>query len=160
EPFLRADQDVAAEPFVERQRLPLLDGLFALTLAEVRREGGDWVLAAPPDQVLGELALLFRDLRIALELLGVDARHVEAGLDAVVEEDRVQELAAGRRETERDVRDAEDGLAARQLLLDEADAFDRLDAGPDVVLVAGPDREDERVEDDVLRLDTVLLGEE
>ena len=48
---------------------------------------------------------------VALELLGVDDRHVEAGLHAVVEEDRVEHLAAGRRQAERDVRDAEDRLA-------------------------------------------------
>ncbi len=97
---------------------------------------------------------------VALELLGVDDRHVEAGLHAVVEEDRVQHLAAGRRQAEGDVGDAEDGLAARQLLLDQADALDRLDAGADVVLVAGADREDQRVEEDVLRRDAVLLGQQ
>ena len=42
-------------------------------------------------------------------------------------------------------------MHSRQRLLDEADALDRLDAGADVVLVAGADREDQRVEEDVLR---------
>jgi mannose-6-phosphate isomerase-like protein (cupin superfamily) len=64
----------------------------------------------------------------------------------VVEEDRVEHLASRRGETERHVRHAEDGLAARQLVFDQPDAFDRLDARADVVLVAGADREDERVE--------------
>ena len=94
ETFFRADEDVAPQTLVERQRLPFLDRLLGLALAEVRRECRDRVLAAPPDEVLGELPLLRRDLRVALELLRVDDRHVEPGLDAVVEEDRVQHLAA------------------------------------------------------------------
>jgi hypothetical protein len=156
-PFLRADQDVARQALVERQRLPLLDRLLGLALAKVGRESGDRVLATPPDEVSASFRSSFRDLGVALELLRVDDRHVEAGLHAVVEEDRVQHLAPGRRQAERHVGNAEDGLAARQLLLDEPDALDRLDAGADVVLVAGPDAEHERVEDDVLGVDAVLL---
>ena len=52
------------------------------------------------------------------------------------------------------------GLAARQRFLDQPDALDRLDAGADVVAVAGADREDQRIEDDVLGLDAVFFGQQ
>ena len=38
-----------------------------------------------------------------------------------------------------------------------ADALDGLDRGADVVAVAGADREDQRIEDDVLGLDAVAV---
>ena len=41
-----------------------------------------------------------------------------------------------------------------------ANAFDRLDAGADVVFVAGADRENQRIEDDVFGLDAVLFSEQ
>ena len=41
-----------------------------------------------------------------------------------------------------------------------ADALDGLDGGADVVAVAGADREDQRIEDDVLGRDAVLLGQQ
>ncbi len=124
------------------------------------REGRDRVVAAPEDQVLGQPPLLLGDGGVALELLGVDDREVEAGAHAVVEEDGVQDLAPGAREAEGHVRDAEDRLRAREGVLDQAHALHRLRARADVVLVAGADREDERVEDDVLLGDAVLLGQE
>ena len=78
----------------------------------------------------------------------------------MIEEDRVEHLASGIRQTERDVADAEDRLRVRQRFLDQADAFDRLDRAADVVLVAGRAREDERVEDDVARADAEVLREQ
>ena len=110
--FLGAFHDVAREPLVQRQLdAGVLRGPRAP--AEVGREGGHRVRAAPVDQVLGELALLLRDRGVALEPLAVDDRVVEAGLGALVEEDRVQHLAARGGQAEGHVRDAEDGLAAR-----------------------------------------------
>ncbi len=59
-----------------------------------------------------------RDLGVARQPLGVDDRGVEPGLGGVVEEDRVEDLAAGGRQTEADVRDAEDGARLRHRLLE------------------------------------------
>src|SRR5208282_6275341 len=39
-------------------------------------------------------------------------------------------------------------------------AFDGLDAGADIVFVAGADRENERIEDDIFGLDAVFLDEQ
>ena len=52
------------------------------------------------------------------------------------------------------------GFATRQRFLDQPDAFDRLDAGADIIFVAGADRENQRIEDDVLGLDAVFFGEQ
>ena len=147
-PVLRALEDVARQALVERQVAALLD---RLSSAPWRGSGRlKAAIGSSPRHQIRSSARRRSSSGIdgvALELLGVDDRHVEAGLHAVVEEDRVQHLASGRRQAERDVGDAEDGLALRQRLLDQADALDRLDAGADVVLVAGADREDQRVED-------------
>ena len=126
----------------------------------MRGEGGHGVLATPVDEILGEPALLLGNRGVALELLGVDDRQVEARAHAVVEEDGVQHLAPGGRQTEGDVADAEDRLRPWQRFLDEPDALDRLRPRADVVLVAGAHREDQRIEDDVLLRHAVLLGEE
>ena len=157
---LRAFEDVAGEAIVERHRLAIFGGDGAFALAEMCGECGDRIVAAPPDQILGELALLFGNRRIALQLFGVDDREVEAGLHAMIEHHGVQHFAAGLRQSEGDVGDAEDGFATRQRLLDQPDAFDRFDAGADIIFVAGADREDQRIEDDVLGLDAVLFGEQ
>src|SRR3989454_11169676 len=83
-----------------------------------------------------------------------------SGLCRVVEEDGVQDLAARRRQAERDVGDPEDRLALGEARLDRADALDRLDGRADIVRVARAHREDQRVEEQVTRGHAVLLGEE
>ena len=67
------------------------------------------------------------DLGVRRDLLRMDERAVEAGLDAVMQEHRVERRARGRLEPERDVGDAERRQHAGQLALDQPDAFDRLD---------------------------------
>src|SRR5262249_53663258 len=73
---------------------------------------------------------------------------------------RVKHLAACVRQAEGHVGDAQARPGAGQLLLDETDGLNGFDAGADIVLVAGADRKDQRVEDDVLRLDAVLAGQQ
>ena len=153
----RSFEDVERQPLVERQRLALLDERLDLLFAEVGGECGDRIVAAPPDQILGEAPLFLGDRDVALQLLGVDDRKIESGLHAVIEHHRVQHLAPRFRQSEGNVGHAEDRLAARQRCLDQPDAFDRFDGRADVVAIAGADRKDQRVEDDVLGLDAVLL---
>jgi hypothetical protein len=95
-----------------------------------------------------------------VQLLGIDDREVEPGLHAMIEHHGVQHFTARLGQSKGHVRDAENRLAARERFLDQADAFDRFDAGADVILVAGADREDERIEDDVLGLDAVFFCEQ
>ncbi len=78
----------------------------------------------------------------------------------MIEHHGVKHFAARLRQSERDVRDAENGFATRQRLLDQPDALDGLDAGADIIFVAGADRENQRIEDDVLGLDAVFFGEQ
>ena len=78
----------------------------------------------------------------------------------MVEHHGVENFASRLGQSERDVGDAKDRLATRQRLFDQPNAFDRLDARADIILVAGADREDERIEDDVLGLDAVFFGEQ
>ena len=76
-------------------------------------------------------------------------------LDALVDEDRVEDVAGRRVEAEADVGDAERGVGARELLLD---LLDGVHGGHGVlaeVLVARGEREGEGVEDEVGLLEAV-----
>ena len=133
-------------------------GLLALGL-EVVDEELERVLAAVEDEVVGEAALLVADLAVRRDVVRVDHREVQPGLDAVVQEDGVQDRARGRRDAEAHVRDAERGLHAGDLGLDAADALDRLDGGRLPLVVTGGEREREHVEDQRLALEAVALAQ-
>ena len=77
------------------------------------------VLAAVEDEVVGELALVVVDLAVGRDVVRVDHREVQPGLDAVVQEDGVQHRARGQADAEGDVGDAERGQHAGQLGLDQ-----------------------------------------
>ncbi len=77
--------------------------------------------------------------------------RVEPGLDALVQEHRVEHLPGGRVEAEGDVGDAERGLHVGVAPLDLADRLDRLEAVAAGLLLAGGDREGQAVDEDVAR---------
>ena len=132
-------------------------GLGALRL-EVRDEDLERVIAAVEDEVVGERALVLGDLAVRRDVVRVDHRQVEPRVHAVVQEDRVEDRARARRDAEADVRDAERGLDAGDLGLDAADALDRLDRRRLPLVVAGRQREGQRVEDQQLAVEPVLLA--
>ena len=118
--------------------------------------------AAVEHDVLARLAQLRVDRLVDRELAGIDDAHVHAGLDGVIEKDRVHRLAHRlvAAEREREVGDAARNMHMRQF---RADAARRLDKGEAVAIVlfdAGRDREDVRVEHDVFRRKADLLGQE
>ena len=94
------------------------------------------VAAAVVDEVEADLPGPLVDLGQRQDLGGVDDGGVEAGLHALVEEDRVEDLAGRRVEAERHVGEPEDGVDAGQLGLDPPDALDGLDAVPPALLHA------------------------
>src|SRR5262249_56050406 len=116
--------------------------------------------AAYPRPFPGAPRFSLGDRGVALEPLGVDDGVVEPGLGAVVEEHRVQHLAARGRQPERDVGDAENGPALGEALLDGAQPLDGLHRRAYVVRVAGAHREYQRVEDQVASREPVLPAEE
>ncbi len=73
------------------------------------------------EQSLGETTFAFGNAREPFQFLRVHNRQVEPGFGAVVTEDGVDDLTSGGGEAEGDVRDAEDRLDIRDLLLDETD---------------------------------------
>ena len=101
------------------------------------------------DHVERHPALLVGDPVHRHDLRRVHDRGVQAGLDALVEEDRVQHHAGGRVEAEGDVGQPEGGLHVGEEPLDLADGLDRLDPVAAGLLLAGGDREGEAVDDDV-----------
>ncbi len=111
-------------------------------------------------QIIRQRALVARNLGVRLHVRRVHDRHVEPGLDAVMQEHRVQHGARRRRETEAHVRDAQTGEDAGQLALDETNSFDRLDRRVDPLGVARREREREVVVDQILRGEPVLADDD
>ena len=156
------------EPLLDRPVAPgeiALAGLAAagalVALGEVEQALGG-VGAAVEDDVLAGLAQLRLDAVVDGELAGIDDAHVHAGLDGVVEEDRVHRLAhrVVAAEGEGDVGDAAGDVDMRQRGDDAAGRLDEVDAVVVVLLDAGGDGEDVGVEDDVLGREADLLGQE
>ncbi len=160
--LLLAAQDVPVEGLLGLHaggRVGRLGGLLRLALV-VGDEALQRVVAAVEDEVVGELALLLGDLRVRRDVVRVDHREIEPGLDAVVQEDGVEDRSRLKADAEAHVGDAEARLDARELLLDRADALDRLDRRRLPLVVAGREREGEGVEDQQLGVHPVLFADE
>ena len=160
QPVLRPLHDVAGQAFVQRARHAALLLLAPLPAPEVRGERGHRIVAPVEEQVLRQLHLFRRNAVVALQPLRVDDGEVQAGLRREVQVHGVQDLAAGGRQPEAHIGDPEDRLGARELLLQEGDRGQRLLGGAQIVLVARPDREHQRIPDDVLGRHAVLLREQ
>ena len=97
---------------------------------EVVDEPLERVLAAVEDEVVGELALLVGDLAVGRDVVRVDHREVEPGLDAVVQEDRVEDRARAGGETPKETLETpSEVFTPGSSALIAADALDRLDRG-------------------------------
>ena len=119
------------------------------------------VLAAVEDEVVGELALVLGDLAVGRDVVRVDHREVQPGLDAVVQEDGVQDARARAAPMPKETLETpSEVLTPGQLGLDQADALDRLDRGRLPLVVAGGEREGQRVEDQQLGVEPVLVADE
>ena len=108
--ILLAAQDVPVQGLLGLHALGRVGGLGLGLLAlglEVGDEALQRVLAPVEDEVVGQLALLVGDLAVGGDVVGVDHRQVEPGLDAVMQEDRVEHGARPRRDAEGDVGDPE-----------------------------------------------------
>jgi hypothetical protein len=131
-----------------RQVRPIL-GLALLQSGQLdQRLAGAGV--AVEHHVLHLVAQLRLQVVVHAEHAGIDDAHAHAGLDGVVEEDGVDRLAhrVVAAEAEAHVGDAAADLGVGQVLLDPRHRVDEVD-GVVVVLDAGGDGEDVRVEDDV-----------
>jgi len=101
------------------------------------------------DQVERDLPLLRGDLRDRQDLTGVHDRRGQPGLDALVQEHRVEYLPGRRVEAERDVGDTQgevDSWVAGGYL---PNRFDGLDPVPPSFLLPGGDRKGQGVDEDV-----------
>ena len=112
--------------------------------------------------ILAGLAQLRIEIVVHRHLAGIDDAHVHAGFDRVIEEHRVHRLAHRlvAAERERQVRHAAGDVHAGQVRPDPARRLDEVDAVVVVLLDAGRDREDVRIEDDVLGREADLLRQD
>src|SRR6185437_3891855 len=122
--------------------------------------GGKGARRRIEEQVFGKGAFGFGNRGEARDAFGVDDGEIEAGLRAVIQEHGIDDFARAGGKAEGDVGNTEHGADVRKLLLDEANAFDRLDGAADIIFVAGGAGEDEGIEDDVGRGDRVFFGEQ
>ena len=118
--------------------------------------------AAVEEDILDPLEELRIDLLIDGQLPRIDDPHLHPGTDGVVEEGGVHRLADGviATEGEGDVAHPPRHLHQRHRLLDQPRGLDEVDGVAVVFLDTGGDGEDVGVEDDVLRRESGLLGEE
>ena len=118
--------------------------------------------AAIEDHVFHPLAERRLDVFIDGQLPGVDDAHVESGVDGVVQERGIECLADGvvAAEGEGDVAHAAGDLHVGQQFLDLPRGLDEIHAVAGVLLDAGADGQDVRVENDVGRLHARLFREQ
>jgi hypothetical protein len=152
------------EPLLDRpaRAVFLLDRarFYAFEQAHELRERVVAVSAPVVDQVERDFPLAIVDAVQRDDARRVHDRGVEPGIAALVQEHAVEHVAGDRLEAERHVRQAEDRRRARQLGLDATDRLDGLHRVSAQIVVAGGERERERVEDQVGRLDAVLVDGE
>ncbi|CAM5624457.1 hypothetical protein SAURM35S_07320 [Streptomyces aurantiogriseus] len=161
-----AVDDAALEALLQRQGgqflgLAGLEGLGGGALEELHEllEGVVALGAAVVDEVESGLDLFLAEAGDREDLRGVDDRGVQARLDALVEEDGVEQDAGGRVEAEGDVRQAQGGLDVGVAALELADRLDGGDAVLAGLLLTGADREGQGVDEDVLLADAPVAGQ-
>src|SRR6185503_8311973 len=159
ERMLQALHDRPAAP---RELLDLAPSRFALVARRDLQQPLRGVGPAIQDHVLDALAQLRVDVFVDRQLPGVDDAHRQAGLDGVIQEYRVHRLAhrVVAAERERDVADAAADVRVRTTALDRGRRLDEIVRVVVVLLDAGGDREDIRIEDDVFRRKARLLGQQ
>lgn len=103
-----------------------------------------------------------RDLVIDLQLAGVDDTHGQAVLDRVVQEHRVDGFThrVVATERERHVGHTARTQGVRQVVADVGTGLDEIDGVVVVLLDAGGDGEDVRVEDDVFRREAHIIDQD
>ena len=95
-------------------------------------------------------------------MAGVDDAHIHAGADGVVQKRRVHRLAhhVVAAERERNVAHAAGNFAQRQFLFDPPRGFDEIERVAIVLLDAGADGEDVRIENNVAAREADFLGQQ
>ena len=147
-----------------RQARFFSDCLRALPLVAFGEREQSFGRVRPPveDDILAGLAQLGIDLGIDRKLAGVDDAHIHAGRDGVIEKDRMHGLAhrlvAAKREGE--IGNAAGNMDERKPLANLPRGLDEIDAVIVVFVDAGRDRENIRIEDDVLGRKSGLLRQD
>ena len=120
------------------------------------------VVAPVEEHIFDALAQFRLDLFVNRELAGIDDRHVEPGPDGVIQKRRMHRFAHGvvAAKGKRNVADAAADARAGQVRFDPARRLDEIDRVIAMLLEAGRDRQDVRIENDVVRRKAGALGQE
>ena len=112
-----------------------------------------------PDEVEGRMALLIGDTRHRQNLRRVHDGGVKANLNAFVQKDRVEYLPSSGVESERDIRQAQNGLYCGKAPFEFPNTLDGFDSVASRFLLPGCNRESEHVDHDVVDLHPPRFGE-
>src|SRR5262249_54302242 len=124
----------------------------------VRDELWQRLLRAVEEQVIAELALPLWDLGVGSDVCRIDYRRVQPRLHRMVKEDAIERGAGVGRDAKGDVAYTQDGQYARQRRLDAADALQCLEGAVAQLLLPRRHWEGQRVEEQRLGVETVLLS--
>ena len=114
------------------------------------------IRAAVEDQIFGELFLTSGDVSIRCDMRRINNGHIQAGLYAVIQHDRIQHRAGLRRQTKGKIRDAQRSQHTRQILLDKADSLHGLNRRVGEFGVACGQGEGKSIEDQRFRAQAML----
>ncbi len=155
------------QPLVDRLGTPLQVFFRALAAFALKTFGKcqqtiGGVGATVEHDVLAGVTQFLVDVFVDGELAGVDDAHVHAGGDGVVQEHRMHRLAHALVATKREgeVRDATRDMDQRHAPADFAGRLDEVDAVVVVLFDARRDGKDVGIEDDVLRREADLFGQD
>ncbi len=157
-----AVDDALLQPILDRPARPVLllerGGLDVLEESEELLERVVVVGATVVDEIEAHLHVARVETVERQDPSGVDDGGVEAGLLALVQVHRVEDVACGRLEAEGDVGQAEDRLGLGKLLLDQADAVEGRHPVAAALLDAGGQGECQGIEEQVTGVDAIALG--
>ncbi len=115
------------------------------------------VRAAVEDQVFAQFFFLGRNVRIRRDVSGIHDGHIQTGLHAVIQHDRVQSGAGLRCKAKGEIAYAQRSHHAREILFDQSNPFDGFNCGFGELLVTSGERESQCIIDEIFRLESVII---
>ena len=161
QPLAVAINDTVLEAPFHRLRALLRRGIGGFAASEKLQDFLQRIIifrAAIIDQILRNLHFLGRDLMQRLDLGDMYNRPRHAGLDGEVQKHTVQHMSRGRVQPEGNIGKPKDDLNIGKSIPDHANAFKRPKTKLAVILIAGRDREGQRVNHQIGLRQTVLVA--
>ena len=109
------------------------------------------------NQLARQIHFFLRNLVQRINLGVVHDGHIEAVVHRLVHEDRIQNPPRISIQPKRNIADAQNRLNVGQFFLDPLDCLQRLDSGAAVLILAGRNRQSQRIENQIRPVQPILL---